>query len=101
MFRQKNVNQINSESGLCPPLCRDLLRPNFFNNLSVETHRPRPLRMVTAAVGPRLTSTRAAAMLNAVQVREVRKRFQCAPSVFFTGRIVQTPYHKSDVLLFL
>jgi hypothetical protein len=23
MFRQKNINKINGESGLCPPLCRD------------------------------------------------------------------------------
>jgi hypothetical protein len=36
MFWEKNYNKINCKSGLCPPLCRDPLRPNFFNNISVE-----------------------------------------------------------------
>ena len=36
MFWRKNVNKINTKGGLCPPLCRDPLRPFFFNDLSVE-----------------------------------------------------------------
>jgi hypothetical protein len=33
MFLGKNINKINSESGLCPPLCRDL-RKQLASNLS-------------------------------------------------------------------
>ena len=36
MVWRKNINNINRDSGLCPPLCRDPLRTNFFNSLSVE-----------------------------------------------------------------
>jgi hypothetical protein len=36
MVWRKNINNINGDGGLCPPLCRDALRTNFFNNLSVE-----------------------------------------------------------------
>jgi hypothetical protein len=36
MFWQKNINKIRAKSDLCPPLCRDPLRPRFFNNLSGE-----------------------------------------------------------------
>jgi hypothetical protein len=43
MFWRKSINKINGKTGVCPPLCRDPLRPYFFNNLSVEA-RPRALR---------------------------------------------------------
>jgi hypothetical protein len=36
MFWRKNALNINVLPVLCLPLCRDPLRTNFFNNLSVE-----------------------------------------------------------------
>jgi hypothetical protein len=36
MFWGKNINKINGKGDLYPPLCRDPLRPQFFNSLSVE-----------------------------------------------------------------
>jgi hypothetical protein len=36
MFWREKLNKINIKGGLCPPLCRDPVRPKFFNNLSVE-----------------------------------------------------------------
>jgi hypothetical protein len=39
MFWCKKLNKINNKICLCPPLYRDLLRPRFFNNLSVAARR--------------------------------------------------------------
>jgi hypothetical protein len=39
MFWRKDALNINVLPVLCLPLCRDPLRTNFFNNLSVEARR--------------------------------------------------------------
>jgi hypothetical protein len=60
MFGWKNINQIKGKGGLCPPLCRDPLRPFFSTTFSWKPADASATDPVSHCPEPELTHGRPA-----------------------------------------